>query len=449
MLYPLLTSMPEVNLEAVKLLSKNSKAIAVDKAGDVLSVVLEREPTPAEYREIEIESGMLITVSVAIPELWQELRALHESVHKVNFDLGSVMVSALEANASDLHLSAGSKPSIRVNGVLTQQENSVVLSAEDTKNAAEWVGGEKLKGFKGDLDIGFTYANSRWRASIWLQRGSYAITLRLVNSEVPKLESLSLPSSVVSLADVSSGLVLFCGPTGAGKSTSMAALVDRINRTRNEHIITIEDPVEYHHSSIKSSVHQREVGNDTIDFATGLRSALRQDPDVILVGELRDVETMRTALSAAETGHLVLATVHSSTTTGAITRIINSFPAEQQTQIRLQLSGSLQAVVAQNLLRDIRTGRGRVPACEVLIATPAVKTMIRENRLHEIPTVLDTMIASGMTSMDRSLAKLAANKIVSLQEASSLSTDSTSFNEHLKRESTSVGDPYNDGADSD
>ena len=445
MLYPILNSLPEVSIEAVKLLPTSSKAIAVNKAGNILSVVTEREPTPSEFRTFEYESGMLITVSIAEPTVWQQLKEIVSSIQSSKFNLNEIMVESVKLQASDLHISAGSKPLVRVNGELIALESAPVLSAEDTKLAAESVAGSKINNFSGDLDIGFTYANARWRASVWLQRGSYALTLRIVNSEVPKLETLSLPPSVVNLSEIANGLVLFCGPTGAGKSTSMAALVDRINRTRSEHIITIEDPVEYHHSSIKSSVHQREVGSDTKDFATGLRSALRQDPDVLLVGELRDVDTMRTALSAAETGHLVLATVHASTTTGALNRVINSFPAEQQMQIRLQLSAALQAIVAQNLLRDIRTNGKRVPACEVLIATPAVRTMVRENRLHEIPSVLDTMISSGMTSMDRSLAKLAASKIVDIKEASSLSTDINSFNEYYKREMSSMDQNYDEG----
>jgi twitching motility protein PilT len=212
-------------------------------------------------------------------------------------------------------------------------------------------------------------------------------------------------------------------------------------------VITIEDPIEYSHASIRSSVHQREVGTDTKDFATGLRAALRQDPDVILVGELRDESTMRTALQAAETGHLVLATVHASSTGGALTRIVNSFAAEQQTQVRLQLAASLQAIVAQVLLPDRRKPRARVPACEVLLASPAVRTLLRENRLHEITSILDTQVGAGMTSMDRSLAQLAAAGFVDEGIARSHAFDANAFGEHLSREKSSPGAGLDDDLD--
>jgi twitching motility protein PilT len=304
-------------------------------------------------------------------------------------------------------------------------------------NAAKWIAGDDLVTFKGDLDRGFTFGESRWRASIWQQRGSIAITLRLVPVNIPKLEDLGLPSSVVNLANTTQGLILFCGPTGSGKSTSMAALVDRINRTKRQHIITIEDPIEYVHPSHQSIVHQREVGSDTKDFATGLRSALRQDPDVILVGELRDPETMKTALNAAETGHLVLATVHASSAAGAVSRIVNSFAAEEQPQIRLQLSTTLQASIIQLLLPDKQKINKRVLATEVLLGTNAVKAMIRDNRLHEIVTVLDTQAQAGMISMEKSLALLAANNYVDYEYAKSFANDEVNFEEHYNKYSKS------------
>jgi twitching motility protein PilT len=445
--YPILQALPVVDPSATRLLPADAPGIAVACAGDVISVICPKEPTPEEYRTLERLAGMLVTVSVAPHDMWEELRARTGVIAPAHFDLTPVLSRALELSASDVHIAAGSPAQLRRGGILEPVEGTVALSAADCEAAARWIAGDRLDTFTGDLDLGFSYGGSRWRAAVWQQRGSYAITLRVVPVDVPRLESLSLPPSVVEISKLTQGLVLFCGPTGAGKSTSMAALVDRINRTRSAHVITIEDPIEYSHASIRSSVHQREVGQDTKDFATGLRAALRQDPDVILVGELRDQETMRTALQAAETGHLVLATVHASSAAGALTRIVNSFGAEQQTQVRLQLAASLQAVVAQLLLPDRRKERARVPACEVLLASPAVRTLLRENRLHEITSVLDTQVGAGMTSMDRSLARLAASGFVEESIARANASDANAFGEHLSHEKSSPGADFDDELD--
>jgi len=433
MQYPLISELPYVDPEAVRLLPVGAPGIAVGSAGDVVTVICEKEPSPEEYRALEKAAGMLVTVSVATPEVWAALLEQSGRRDTAEFAIGEILSKAITLGASDVHLAAGTPPQLRRAGSLEPFEGYAALSAADCERVAEWIAGDRLSNFNGDLDLGFSYAGSRWRAAVWRQRGSFAITLRIVPVDVPRLETLSLPVSVVELSKLTQGLVLFCGPTGAGKSTSMAALVDRINRTRSCHVITIEDPIEYSHASIRASVHQREIGSDTKDFATGLRAALRQDPDVILVGELRDQETMRTALQAAETGHLVLATVHASSASGALTRIVNSFGADQQTQVRLQLSSSLQAIVAQVLLPDLHKHRGRIPACEVLLANAAVRSMLRENRLHEITSVLDTQVGAGMTSMDRSLAYLSSAGQVDPIAARSHAADPTAFDEHLNR----------------
>lgn len=445
--YPILTELPVIDPVATRLLPADAPGIAVAVAGDVISVVCPTEPTPEEYRTLERLAGMLVTVAVAPHDMWETIRTAAGVLPATTFDLAPVLTRALELGASDVHVAAGSPPQLRRGGLLEPIEGAVALSAAECEQAARWIGSERLDHFTGDLDLGFSFGGSRWRAAIWQQRGSFAITLRVVPVEIPRLESLALPPSVVEISKLTQGLVLFCGPTGAGKSTSMAALVDRINRSRSCHVITIEDPIEYSHASIRSSVHQREVGQDTENFATGLRAALRQDPDVILVGELRDEATMRTALQAAETGHLVLATVHASSAGGALTRIVNSFAAEQQTQVRLQLAASLQAIVAQILLPDRRKPRARVPACEVLLASPAVRTLLRENRLHEITSILDTQVGAGMTSMDRSLARLAAAGFVEEDIARSHAFDANAYSEHLTREKSTPGMNLDDELD--
>lgn len=425
--------LPEINPDAVVLLPEGSGAIAIGVAGDVLRVVAKRYPTPKEYRDLEHLTGMLITMEVVDEKTYEYLEIEARKLVSKSVELPKMLSEAITLNASDLHLSVGSQPVVRVGGKLKPLDKYKTLSAPDMLDAAKWIVGDELESFSGDLDRGFTFGTSRWRASIWRQRGSIAITLRLVPVEIPKLEDLGLPSSVVNLAKVTQGLILFCGPTGSGKSTSMAGLVDRINRTQRTHIITIEDPIEYVHPSHLSMVHQREVGSDTKDFATGLRSALRQDPDVILVGELRDAETMKTALNAAETGHLVLATVHASSSSGAISRIVNSFSAEEQDQIRLQLSTTIQATIIQLLLPDKRKEGKRVLATEVMLGTNAVRSMIRDNRLHEIITVLDTQSQLGMLSMDKSLALLAANNYVEQEYARAFANDASTFDEHFKK----------------
>lgn len=436
--FVVLDSLPVIDPKAVRLLPAEAPGIAIAVAGDIVSIVCPQAPSPGVFRELERLAGMLVTISVATPEVWAELNQTANVSSRGSADLPAMLVAAAAAGASDLHLAAGHSPVVRVGGALREIPDFPSLSAGDTATAARWICGDAMDSFDGDVDRGFSFGGSRWRAAIWSQRGSIAITLRLVPVDVPRLEDLGLPASVVALSKLTQGLVLFCGPTGSGKSTSMAGLVDRINRTRACHIVTIEDPIEYVHPSHLAQVRQREVGADTVSFSTGLRSALRQDPDVILVGELRDTDTMRTALNAAETGHLVLATVHASSATGAVSRIMNSFPAEQHDQVRLQLASSLQAVVVQLLLPDKRKAGSRVLSCEVLLASPAVRAMLRDGRLHEITSTIDTQAQNGMTSMDRSLAALASSGTVDTPIARAHAIDPAAFEEHLKRGSSVI-----------
>lgn len=441
--FPVAASADDVTVDpkVVRMLPRSdqfSRVLPVQVAGDILSVVQDFVPSPAQYKALEQAAGMPVVLTVCPPAVLDALRTRATAVDGgAPVSIGTALAEAVALGSSDLHVAVGSPPVVRVNGALLPLPGWSPLSAAEVQEAAQWIGGD-LDGFTGDLDRSITYQARRWRVSVYRQRSALALAMRLIPVQPPSGDSLGLPASVLHLADVGSGLILFCGPTGSGKSTSMAALVDRINRTRACHILTIEDPIEYVHSNRQAIVHQREVGEDTVDFATGLRSALRQDPDVILVGELRDLETMSTALAAAETGHLVLATVHASSAAGAITRIVANFPADQQDQVRQQLSSSLQGVAYQELLPS-RT-RGRVLAVEVLTCSPAVRNVIREDRIHELTSLLDTSGSeSGMTSLDRSLALLHAAGHIDLVTAQSRVRDKSVF-EQFHQKAGSTGD---------
>ncbi len=421
-----------VDPAAARLIPEGVDAVGISIAGDVLAVAVGHIPSPAEFRLLEQATGMAITIAVAVEPAWSAIREAAANNAETPRNVGEALVIAVKQNASDVHLSVGSAPVLRVNGTLVPLENWPPLSVSDLERTARWVAGEEF-GQGGDVDCAVTYAGARWRVSLYRQRQSLALALRRIPGKPPRVEDLGLPKAVLQFGELTHGLVLFCGPTGSGKSTSLAALLDRINRTRACHILTLEDPVEYVHASSLALVHQREVGVDVADFATGLRAALRQDPDVLLVGEMRDLETISTALSAAETGHLVLATVHASSTAGAISRIVDSFPANQQGQVKAQLSASLQGVVAQKLLPS-RTGRKL--ATEVLVATTAVRNMIRENKLHEIGSVLDNSGDIGMCSMDRSLANLFISGQISREIAVENAQNINDFEEYVRRAGT-------------
>ncbi len=318
--------------------------------------------------------------------------------------------------ASDLHLTVNVPPVLRVDGRLMHLEGYGPLEARDTLEAARELtrcSGEEIPR---DLDFSVGYSGlGRFRVNVFYQRGSVCLALRQIPAEVPRLEELGLPEVLAELTRLTSGLILVTGPTGSGKSTTLAAMIDEINREQRVHIITLEDPIEFLHSHKQSIVNQREVGRDTDSFARGLRAALRQDPDVILVGEMRDLETIATAITAAETGHLVLATLHTPDATRAVDRVIDVFPADQQEQIRVQLSATLQAVIAQQLVPRAR-GDGRVAACEVLVATPAVRALIRERKTHQLYSAMQTGARFGMTTMEQSLRRLLEEGFISREE---------------------------------
>jgi len=335
-------------------------------------------------------------------------------------DLQELLAEALDNGASDVHLVAGLPPLFRVHTVLKPVEEHPKITPYDTERyVRDMVGDRRFETLleKRDLDFSSHVAGrGRFRVNAHFQRGTIAVSFRAISSEVPKLNDLNLPPVVEQLVDLPRGLVLVTGETGAGKSTTLAAMIDAMNHRYAYHVITIEDPIEYLLAWDKCVVEQREVGSDVPNFASGLRHALRQDPDIILVGEMRDLETTGAAITAAETGHLVLSTLHTKNSAQTVDRIIDIYPPEQQTQIRSMLAGTLQAVVSQSLFK--RQDRpGMIPACEVMICTSAVRNCIRENRIHEIPNIIETSRGSGMCSLDESIKTLYLNGLISRHQA--------------------------------
>jgi twitching motility protein PilT len=334
--------------------------------------------------------------------------------------------------ASDLHIAAGARPTVRVRGHLDALDDFPVLTPEDTREIVYSIlSGEQRRRLENDLQLDFAYVipgQARFRVNAYFQRSALGAAFRLIPTDLSSIDKLGLPPTVHELTRKPRGIVLVTGPTGSGKSTSLAAMIDEINGSRDEHIMTIEDPIEFLHSHKRCIVNQRELGTDATSFAAALKSALRQDPDVILVGEMRDLDTISTALTAAETGHLVFATLHTQDAPQTIDRIIDVFPAEQQNQVRVQLSVALQGVITQQLL-PTADGVGRCVACEVLIPTPAIRNLIREGKIHQITSFMQTGSAHGMQTMDAALATLVRAGKISQRLAESRS----STPEELKR----------------
>lgn len=331
-------------------------------------------------------------------------------------NIESLLAQAVALDASDVHLTVGVPPVVRVSGELRRLDEFGVMSADTLQAVVDHVlHGENRRHYdeSGDVDISFGITGlGRFRVNAFRQRSSPAFCFRVIPRSIPSFEELGLPPIIKELCSLRDGLVLITGPTGSGKSTTLAAMVDHINRERAAVIITVEDPIEYLHRHDKSIVNQREVGSDTVSFATSLRAALRENPDVIMVGEMRDTETIETALRAAETGHLVLSTLHTRGAASSIDRIIDTFPPYRQQQVRIQLGGSLQAVIWQQLV-PTRDG-GRTAACEVMIATPAVRNMIREGRAFLIDSTIETGARHGMQTMDAALEHLARAGVITM-----------------------------------
>jgi twitching motility protein PilT len=334
-------------------------------------------------------------------------------------DLVDILLEVLERDASDLHLSVGAPPIIRINGLLERLDYPP-LNPNDTRELVYSIlSQEQRQRLENEWEIDFSYSvpgRARFRVNAYFQRNSIGAAFRLIPVEIKRLEDLGLPQQLHDLTRKPRGFVVVTGPTGSGKSTTLAAMIDAINETRSEHIMTIEDPLEFLHHHKKCMINQREVGADTKSFNRALKSVLRQDPDVILVGEMRDTETMSTALTAAETGHLVFATLHTQDAPQTIDRIIDVFPPHQQEQIRVQLSTTLMGVCTQQLL-PTRGGRGRCVACEILIPTAAVRNLIREGKTHQIYSVMQTGSQYGMQTMDASLADLVRRGMITQELA--------------------------------
>jgi twitching motility protein PilT len=327
----------------------------------------------------------------------------------MSIDFAAVLSKMVEARASDVHLTPGVPPVLRVRGRITPLDDYPVLNPQDTREIVYSIlNDSQRKKFENQQQLDFAYAIpnvARFRVNCFFQRGSISAAFRHIPTEIQGLDTLGLPSVLQDFCRKPRGFVLVTGPTGSGKSTTLASMVDLINGEREEHILTIEDPIEFLHAHKKCIVNQREVGTDAIDFALALKSALREDPDVILVGEMRDLETISTALTAAETGHLVFATLHTQSTAQTVDRIIDVFPPHQQQQVRMQMSIALQGIVTQQLL-PTADGSTRVVACEVLVPTPAVRNLIREGKTHQIYSALQTSGSVGMQTMDAHLAQL-------------------------------------------
>ena len=357
-------------------------------------------------------------------------------------ELDRLFEHMLEKDSSDLHLAAGAPPKVRTHGELVPIEGEEVLSGPVLSDLLMEICDEKQwTKFKETNDLDFAYAlgnKARFRANFMMQQRGMGAVFRVIPTEIMTVEQLGVPPQVLRFADFSRGLVLVTGPTGSGKSTTLAALIDYINRNRKEHILTVEDPIEFVHQNRMCQVNQREVGTHTQSFTSALRAALREDPDVILVGEMRDLETIELAITAAETGHLVFGTLHTSSAAKTVDRIIDAFPTAQQAQIRTMLAESLKGVVAQQLLK--RSDKpGRVAALEILFVKSAVSNLIREGKTFQIPSIIQTSKGDGMQMMDQAIMEFVMKKMVSPEEAYMKAQDKASFEKMLGRRPTGAG----------
>jgi twitching motility protein PilT len=342
----------------------------------------------------------------------------------MEFDFADVLMQVMERNASDLHLTAGAPPMIRHHGRLHALDYPVLTPQLTREVIYSILTNDQRQRLENDWQLDLAYSipgKARFRVNAYFQRASLSAAFRLIPQDMPKLASLGLPPTIEEFTKKPRGFVLVTGPTGSGKSTTLAAMLDLINDTRHEHILTIEDPIEFLHMHKKCIVNQRELGADAQSFGLGLKAGLRQDPDVILVGEMRDLDTISTALTAAETGHLVFATLHTQDTAQTVDRIVDVFPPAQQQQVRVQLSVALQGIVTQQLL-PLANGTGRCVATEVLVPTPAVRNLIREGKTHQIYSALQTGAQFGMQTMDTSLAELVRGGKISRELAESRSS---------------------------
>jgi twitching motility protein PilT len=385
-------------------------------------------PAPVEP-EVDPESRPA-TPGIREPEPAAETAAGPEGIPEID----TYLVQLVESGGSDLHLSADESPMLRLHGDMVPMEGSKPCSPEETADLLFGVMPAKnRKEFEKTSDTDFAHeigGLARFRCNVFMDRKGIGGVFRVIPSEILTAEDLKLPKAILDLCRLPKGLVLVTGPTGSGKSTTLAAMVDYINRTRTDHIITIEDPIEFVHPTKKCLINQREVGTHTDSFKKALRAALREDPDIVLVGELRDLETIAIAIETAETGHLVFGTLHTTTAASTVDRVIDQFPADRQDQIRTMLSESLKGVVAQNLLK--RIAGGRVASMEILIGTPAIASLIREGKTYQIPSIMQTGKKHGMVLLNDSLIELVKSKTVAPEEAYDKAIDKAGFANQLR-----------------
>jgi twitching motility protein PilT len=352
-----------------------------------------------------------------------------ETQHQ-RLNLRILLEEMIERDASDLHLTAGERPKLRIDGDITNAKYEVVLSPKETLQLAYSVLTEnQKKRFETEDELDFSFGIqdlARFRGNVFKQRGCVSMVIRQIPIAIKTFEELGLPAVLDRLSQRPRGLVLVTGPTGSGKSTTLAAMIDKINRVRRAHIITIEDPIEFVHRHQSCIVNQREVGTDTKSFGAALKYALRQDPDVVLIGEMRDLETIQAALTIAETGHLAFATLHTNTAAESINRIIDVFPSHQQSQVRAQLAFVLEGVVTQTLLQKA-SGKGRVMACEIMVATPAIRALIRDDKVHQILSAMQAGKKHGMQTLADSLYTVYMQREVTLEECLRVSPDQNEF----------------------
>jgi twitching motility protein PilT len=345
-------------------------------------------------------------------------------------NLRALLDEMIQRGASDLHITAGERPKLRIDGEIINASTDVVLGPKDTLSIAYSILTEAQKKrfeTEDELDFSFGIANlSRFRGNVFKQRGCVSMAIRQIPFNIRTFQDLGLPAVVARMAEKPRGLVLVTGPTGSGKSTTLAAMIDKVNRERKGHIITVEDPIEFIHRHHSCIVNQREVGSDTHSFSNALKYALREDPDVILIGEMRDLETIQAALTIAETGHLVFATLHTNSAAEAINRIIDVFPSHQQSQVRAQLAFVLEGIITQTLLPRAR-GRGRVMAAEILVITPAMRALIRDDKVHQIYSMMQSGKKFGMQTLNDSLYQLYHAREVTEDECLRVSSDQNEF----------------------
>ena len=387
-----------------------------------------------ESRDTSNDPQSVHDISLGEPKfIVEEQNSTQDSPSIGDMHLDEILHMAMERKASDIHLTVGLPPMIRVDGEVVALPFKA-LKPEDTRRLVyETLSDENLKKYETthELDFGYSVKGlARFRFNVYMQRSSVAAALRSIPTKIPSFATLGLPPIIREMSKRSSGLILVTGPTGSGKSTTIASMIDDINETRNAHILTIEDPIEYLHQHKKCMINQRELHSDTYSFHNSLRAVLREDPDIILVGELRDLETIEAALTLAETGHLVFGTLHTRNAPATIDRVVDVFPADQQEQIRVLLGNTIEGIVSQQLLPKL--GGGRVASLEVMLGTPAVKNLIREGKTHQMYSVIETSAQIGMQTMDSSLALHFRNGAVSYEECLMRSVDKENFSRLAK-----------------